>query len=357
MYYPVSSRITALTTVRRERLLPAPGQVLVSPGEMVGPADVVARCQLPGEIRVLDVCRILGIPRARVAKYVRKSVGDMVQANELLASPRGPLGQIRRGCRSPVDGEVIEIRDGLILIESATTTFELRAHFRGEVTNVMPNRGVVVSVSGALIQAMWGSGGEAEGVLKMLVDNPQKPLRARAIDVSCHGTIVVGGRIFERDVLEQAGEARVRGIIAGGMDAELCQDLNSLPFPVLLTEGFGALPMSQPVFALLQSTMGREALLSADTRTRRDARRPEVLIPMRNGHEPLEEEGTGILPMEVGARVRALRAPHLGDVGQVIDLPPRPQVVESGARLPVAVVQIDDGETVSIPVVNLELIR
>ena len=131
MYYPVSSQITALTTVRRERLLPASGQVLVGPGEMVGPADVVARCQLPGEVRVLDVCRTLGIPRARVAKYMRTSAGDTVQVNDLLASPRGPLGQIRKGCRSPVEGQVIEVRDGLILIESAATTFELTSPHQG----------------------------------------------------------------------------------------------------------------------------------------------------------------------------------------------------------------------------------
>jgi hypothetical protein len=305
---------------------------------------------------VLDVCRALGIPRSRVAKYVRKSVGDTIQVNDLLASPRGPLGKIRKGCRSPVDGEVIEIRDGLILIESAATTFELRAHIRGEVTNVMPNRGVVISVSGALIQGMWGSGGEAEGVLKMLVDNPQKPLRGRAIDVSCHGTIVVGGLILDKEVFEQAVEARVRGIIVGGMDAGLRQDLESLPFPVMVTEGFGALRMSQPAFALLQSNMGREALLSADTRTRRDARRPEVLIPLRNGHGA-EEEGSGILPMQVGVQVRALRAPHLGDVGTVVDLPAQPRRIESGARLPVAVVELHDGKQVSIPLANLELIH
>ncbi len=356
MYYPVSSRITSQITVRRERLLPAPGQVLVSPGEMVGPADVVARCQLPGEIRVLDVCRTLGVPRRRAAKYIRKAAGDTVQVNDLLAAPRGPLGQLRKGCRSPVDGQVVEVRDGLILIESAATTLELRAHIRGEIANVMPNRGVVITVSGALIQGMWGSGGEAEGVLKVLVDNPEKPLRARAIDVSCHGTIVAGGRILDEAVLEQAVEARVRGIIVGGMDAGLCQNLDSLPFPVLLTEGFGPLSMSQPVFELLKANMGREALLSADTRTRRDARRPEVLIPLPNGHDS-SEEGSGILPMTAGVRVRALRAPHLGKVGTVVDLPARPQRIESGARLPVAVVEIDDGEQVLIPLANLELIH
>jgi len=356
MYYPVASRIAAQTTVRRERLLPAPGQVLVGPGEMVGPADVVARCQLPGEVKALDVCRAMGIPRSRVAKYVRRSVGDAVQANDLLASPRGMFSRFRKGCRSPVDGEVIEIRDGLILIESAATTFELRAHVRGEVTNVMPNRGVVVSVSGALIQGMWGSGGEAEGVLKMLVDSPQKPLRGRAIDVSCHGTIVAGGWIFDESVFEQAVEARVRGIIVGGMDAELRPSLQSLPFPVMLTDGFGATAMAQPAFALLQSNMGREALLSADTRTRRDARRPEVLIPLRNGHDA-SEGGPGILALEVGAQVRALRAPYLGNVGTVVDLPAQPRRIESGARLPVAVVELYDGKQVSIPLANLELIH
>ena len=356
MYYPVSSRITALTTVRRERLLPVPGQVLVGPGEMVGPADVVARCQIPGEIRVLDVCRTLGIPRRRVARYLRKSPGDTVQVNDLLAAPRGPLGRFRKACRSPVEGHVVEVRDGLILIESAATTLELRAHIRGEVANVMPNRGVVITVSGALIQGMWGSGGEAEGVLKMLVDTPEKPLRARAIDVSCHGTIVAGGKILDEAVLDQAIEARVRGIIVGGMDAGLCQNLDSLPFPVLLTEGFGPLSMSQPVFVLLKDNMGREALLSADTRTRRGARRPEVLIPLLDG-DASSEEKPEILAMETGVRVRALRAPHLGQVGTVVELPLQPQRIESGARLPVAIVAIDDGEQARIPLANLELIH
>jgi hypothetical protein len=298
----------------------------------------------------------LGIRRERAAKYVRKEVGDTVQANDVLAAPRGPFSRLRKSCRSPIDGQIGEIRGNLILVESPATTFELRAHIMGRVTHVMPNRGVVISASGTLIQGVWGSGGEAGGVLKMLVDSPQKPLRSRAIDVSCHGTVVVGGWILDQGVVEQAVEAKVRGIIAGGVSSDLCSLLESLPFPVLITEGFGALPMSQQAFSLLNANAGREAMLSTDTQTRLGARRPEVLIPLRAEEEmPREESETR--PLKAGDQVRALRAPHLGIVGAVVDLPALPQIVESGARLPVATVELEDEGQVQIPLANLELIH
>jgi len=355
MYYPAQSRITALTTIRRERLLPVPGQILVGSGETVGPADVVARCQLPGDVRVIDISRALGVPRDRVAETLRKAPGDAVQINEVLAAPTGPLPGLRKSCRSPVEGQIVEIRDNLVLIEAAASNFELRAHIKGQVTNVMPNRGVVISATGALIQAVWGSGGEAEGVLKVVVDSPQKPLRPRSIDVSCHGTIVVGGRILEEEVLAQAVEAKVRGMIVGGANASLIGILQSLPFPTLITEGFGTLPMSQPAFSLLHSNMGREAMLSADTRSGWGATRPEILIPLRAEEEMAGEDGQ-IRPLQVGDRVRALRTPYLGALGTVSDLPVRFQAVESGARMRVAKVDLEDGEQALIPLANLELI-
>jgi hypothetical protein len=311
---------------------------------------------MPGEVRVIDVSRVLGVHRERAAKYLRKEVGDTVQANDVLAAPGGLFGQLRKSCRSPMDGQVAEIRGSLILVESPATTFELRAHIMGRVTNVMPNRGVVISAAGTLIQGMWGSGGEAGGVLKVLVDSPQKPLRPRAIDVSCHGTVIVGGWILDEKVLEQAVEANVRGIIAGGAGSDLCPTLESLPCPVLLTEGFGPLPMSTQAYSLLTANAGREAVLSAETQTRLGARRPEVLIPLRADEEMPREE-TGLSPLTVGDQVRALRAPHLGVVGTVADLPALPQIVESGARLPVAMVDVEDEGQLTIPLANLEMIH
>jgi hypothetical protein len=355
-YYPPESRITPLTVIRRERLLPVQGQVLVHPGETVSPADVVARCQIPGTMHVLDVGRTLGLSQERLSGAIHKSPGESVQVNEIIAVPPGPLGRWRHACRSPVAGEVIEVRDGLVLIQEVGTPFELQAHLHGQVTNVMPSRGVVISATGALIQGVWGNGGEAGGVLKLLVDGPQKPLRNRSVDVSCQGTVVVGGRIVDDRVLEQAAQIQVRAIIVGSIGADLAPQLEGLPFPVLVTEGFGAMPMSDPVFALLHANMGREAMVSADVKTRWGARRPEVIIPQRSeGEKPAEAPGPR--PLQVGDRVRALRAPYLGSVGTVRELPPLPQPVETGARLPVALVDMAQEQSVAIPLLNLELVR
>jgi hypothetical protein len=44
-------------------------------------------------------------------------------------------------------------------------------------------------------------------------------------------------------------------------------------------------------------------------------------------------------------------------LGKVVAVPERPQLIESGARLPAARVELEDGDLALIPVVNLEVIR
>jgi hypothetical protein len=66
--------------------------VLVNPGEVVGPADVVARCQLPGKVLVVDVSRSLKVQREQAAKYIRKAVGESVQATRCWQLPKGSWG-------------------------------------------------------------------------------------------------------------------------------------------------------------------------------------------------------------------------------------------------------------------------
>ena len=143
MYYPVERRIASTTALRRERLLPVPGEVLVAPGALVEPDDIVARCREAGELHVVDVCRALSVGQERAGRSIRIAAGDMVEAGDVLAQPGGLLATVRGACRAPVTGHVVSVQNGLILVEAGAEDMELQAHLRGRVERILPQRGVV----------------------------------------------------------------------------------------------------------------------------------------------------------------------------------------------------------------------
>ena len=63
MQAPVT-HILPLTYIRRPRLLPVPGRVLVHPGQKVNASDIVAEGHALGQHILIDVRRALGITRA-----------------------------------------------------------------------------------------------------------------------------------------------------------------------------------------------------------------------------------------------------------------------------------------------------
>lgn len=349
MYYPFEVQVTPLAKVRRERMLPVAGEVLVHVGERVEPIQVVARANLPGEFYILPVARLLGTSAARSERYLKVKLGSEVRQGQVIAA-RGS-----RRVRSPINGVLTSSGAGRVLIEAQPTVFELHAYLYGTVTNVLRNTGVVVETMGAVIQGTWGTGGENFGVLRCLVKSPDKPLRAKDIDPSCHGTIIIGGSGLDNAVLEHAQELQVRGIVVGGFSPGLIPKANRLPFPIIATDGIGEMPMSEVVFRLLATHEGREASISGEVRTRWGIVRPEIIIPLPAETLPptLLEAGAPLTP---GARVRIVRAPYSGQVGVVTAVPEHARRIETGARVRGAEVKLGQ-ETVFVPLANLEVLR
>jgi hypothetical protein len=354
MYYPSVTQVTPLTIIKRERLLPVRGEVLASMGARVQSIDVVARASLGGELHVVDVGRTLSVKSEDLDKYLLKRVGDTVEDEEAIAA-RGGRIPLRRVCRSPVAGRIVAISGGRVVLESRAETFELHAHLRGTVVSVMPSLGVVIEAVGALVQGVWGAGGEAQGVLKMLAEDPKEKLVADALDVGCHGSIIVGGSSVDEEVVERAEQIQVRGIVVGSIGADLGERASDLPLPVIATEGMGQVPMASVIFELLRSNAGREASISGVTRLRWGTVRPEIIIPLHErGAKPSPPQLGGAL--EIGTQVRVIRQPYLGSVGQVVSLPSQPRAVDSEARLRGAEVELEEEGRVFVPYANLELI-
>jgi hypothetical protein len=355
VYYPPETRVLPLTTIRRERVLPMPGKVLVNPGDRVQPSQPVAQAEVSGEVSVVNVAHLLRVPAAKAYKYLKVKEGADVTMNTVIAA-KGLTAAGR--VKSPANGFVYRIdkSTGRVLIKVVSRPLELSAYLAGTVATVMAGHGVVVETTGALIQAALGFGGESFGVLQVVSKRASDPMKARTIDVTMHGAIIVGGAWFDETVLEQAIQMKVRGLIAGSMDGGLLEAARTAPFPILLTEGLGHVAMAAPIFRLLKSNTGREVSISAVTRTRWGVQRPEIVIPLPSDSKP-EPPAFG-MPLAVGVRVRVLRGPRQGKVGQVTALPDLPQQIETGAKVHCAEVDLggDDGRTL-VPFANLEIFR
>jgi len=345
--------VSPLKLIRRERMLPGPGQILVQEGERVDPVQVIGIAEVPGSFHILNVAEMLGVPARSAQRYVKVEPGQEVKEGDILAMRRMP----RRVCRSPIDGQVTGSGGGRLLVESKPQRVEVRAGYYGTVERVHPNRGVSIQIAGAIIQGAWANGQEGFGVLRVTVKGRDKPLRARTVDTASRGVILVGGARLDEQALERAVELQARGIIVGGLPAELLEAVKNLPFPVLATEGIGAISMSAHIFELLSTHDGREAVIDGRFQSGWTTRRPEIIIPLpaEPGTDPLRLMEA---PLKVGDRVRAIRHPHTGMTGKVLALPEAAMRTVTGARLMVAQVKPDEGEEpLFIPLVNLEILR
>lgn len=354
MYIPTTTHVSPLATIRRERLLPQPGYVLVGEDERVEPTTVVAKTETVSRHFFYDLTVRLDVKTEEAQKFLRVQQGIAVEKGEVIAVRPTMLGFSSKRVRAPLKGTVVEIKDGKVLFAATGPEYEMKAGFPGIVSSVNAEWGVMLETTGALIQGAWGSGKQEYGVLKMLVNDPTQPLAAELLDESCKGAIVVAGTADEKAV-RIAVKVKVRGLILGSMSASSIRMTRTLPFPILVVEGFGKRIMTSHAWTLLADHNSREVFLDARPPDRWEGRRPEVIIPLPppGGMPPLPADGQ---PLDEGKRVRILRAPYTGAIGTVLFIPARMQTMPSGVQTYVAHVELEGGQgEVVAPVANLEI--
>jgi len=351
---PQEVHITPSMNIRRERVLTQPGEVLVDIGTIVEPETVVARSRTPGVLRVLNLAYALGVAPEQVKSMLDKPVGESFEEGQPVASQRKMLGLTRRRIVSPISGVLVEVdKNGYALLRGHPEPLELKASLRGHVANVMPRFGVVIELTGALLQGVWCTAGEASGVLKLMADDPAYTIEADALDVTCRGAILAGGTATG-SALHAAVKHKARGMILGSLDVALRDFAKTLPFPIILLEGFGNIPICTPAFDLFGALNGYDTFMSGQAGQYGGQIRPEIII---SGHknDNFREFPTG--PWQPGDRVHLIAPPYAGKTGTIESLIPLGQVIPTGERIPGSQVQLDSGESVFIPWTNLERIR
>ncbi len=343
--------ILPLTTIRREQMLPVPGKVIVRQGQKVAPRDVIAEADAAPEHLLLNIARGLGVSAEQADDLMQRVVGDDISQGDLIA---GPVGLTRRVLRAPVSGQVVLAGDGQVLIKVDGNIFELRAGISGTVTQLLPSRGAVIETTGSLIQGVWGNSRTDFGLMQPKLASPDDKLTADQLDISLRGTIVLGGHCPDAATLQKASEIPLRGLVLASMPASLIPVAKKIPFPILVLEGFGVISMNLISYNLLSTHQNREISVSAASFNRYTGIRPEVIIPLPASREldlPLETED-----FAAGQKVRIVRDPYHAYTGAIKTLLAGLTEFPSGLRTQAAIVQLDDGESVNIPLANLEVI-
>jgi hypothetical protein len=350
MLAPVT-HVLPVTTIRRERILPVPGRVVVRRGQKVNPTDVVAQANMRPKHILLDVARGLGVQPADIKEYIQRAAGEHVNEGDLIA---GPVGLARRVVRAPHSGRVMLIRTGKVLFEVDSSPFQLRAGLAGLVVSLIPERGVVIEGTGALIQGVWGNGCVDYGILHVLAKMPEDLLTPEQLDNSLRGSVIMAGFCGDNKVFQTAAELPLRGLILSSMSSSLIPEANRMEYPIIVIEGFGLLPMNSAAFKLLTTSDRREVSLNAVALNRFTNTRPEVVIPLPTTEEPTEPIDS--LLFKVDQRVRIVRAPYKSQLGTITRLRQGMKITPSNVRAPAAEIKLESGETVNLPLANLEVL-
>jgi hypothetical protein len=350
MLAPVT-HILPVTTIRRERVLPMPGRVVVRRGQKVNPVDAIAEANLAPEHILLDIARGLGVQASELDQYIQRAVGESVSEGDIIA---GPVGVARRVVRSTHSGRVILIRGGKVLLEVESPPFVLRAGLQGVVTSLIPEHGAVIEATGALIQGVWGNGGVDYGLLHVLAKTPDDLLVPDQLDVSMRGSVILAGFCGEAEALKAAGDLPLRGLILASMASSLIPLATKMEYPIVIVEGFGLLPMNSSAFELLSTSDRRDITLNAVKYDRFANTRPEIVISLPTAESASEPRES--LVFSPDQKVRIVRAPYKSQIGTIVALRPGMKVPPSNVRAPAAEINLDSGETIVLPLANLEVL-
>jgi hypothetical protein len=230
----------------------------------------------------------------------------------------------------------------------------LKAGYSGVVSDIIGDRGVVIESVGSLIQGVWGNGKINFGLLNILAHAPDELVTPDMMDVSLRGSVIMACYCEDEKVLRSAEELPIRGLILASMDSVLVPVALSVSYPIVLVEGFGKLPMNQEAFRILTSGSMREVSVNAEPWNRIGNTRPELVVSLPEGTFP--EVPTELAAFAIGQTVRVVSPPYKSMVGTLTNLQLSLSVLPSGLRAQTAEVRLLNGETVQVPLANLEII-
>lgn len=355
-----------------QRFLQGNGKIVVAAGQEVSPSDVIGKSTISAGFRRVNISQALSVNPKDVKKYLQRSIGKVIYKGELLGYKSGGLFGGKKLLLAPTDGilEQLDEVTGILKLKILPHTVDLPAAVFGIIEKVdHVKKAVIIKTQVTQIYGMLGSGRPREGYLKVLGGRGDL-ISSDRISPDFNDKIIVGGGQIYKDGLKEAVSFGVKGIITGGINAsdfkgmsggkiKFAHSESEVGIGVLVTEGFGTIPIGEDIFEILKSFDDRFVILEGNSaRVDLPSVSANSLINIKKVHLPKFTELTSYVnedSLRLGKEVRIIGSSYMGEQGQVESVDQMTTKLPSGA-ITYMITIATKSRKIKVPYNNLEII-
>ncbi len=371
-------RIDPDVVMRVVRILGGKGTITVRVGQEIVPTDIIGTSIQSGGFRTLDLAVMLGVSASEVKKYLQRPMGSKIFKGELLALRGGGFFRGKKTVTSPSDGILYSLDDttGQLRLQFIPKKDSIPAAVFGVVEKVDTLRQqIIIKTQVTRIFGVVGSGRQREGMIDFIGARGDLITNERVID-KYTGHIVIGGGLIYKEAISAAITCGISGIITGGINAKDYMGMSGdsivrknkfgtdIGISLLVTEGFGSLPIGNDIYTLFRQYNGRFAILDGNRGVMNlPSFDSQCMIRIKSSQlPPLQGESlidsvpnVEAFDLKVGHMVRIVAPPFMSEQGKVISIDSEPTKLASGITT-IAVGVETRSRKIIVPYLNLEII-
>ncbi len=231
--------------------------------------------------KIINIANKLKIKPRHIKGYLTKRIGDFVYLGNALTILSHDKMKI---VHSEYTGILTDIdtKKGTVTIFYDKKPSQLKSNCYGTVKSVKDNKDICLNIDAKMINGKIGFGKDNGGYLKIYSKN---------INIEEFGqAILLYPFTLDSNSLKKICDSNIKGVICPSIHyQDISQFINkeigvaltgeeNIPFPIIITEGFGQIPFKNDIFQLLKNYEDNFITLKTQTQIRAGVKRPEIII-------------------------------------------------------------------------------
>jgi len=297
MFAPIIKKTIYKDEVFVERALPNEGQITVSAGDTVGPADKLGTCKVVYEMVTLG---------AAFKPHLRNE-GSNFYANETL------VGSQRRHKFYAPFGGFLEKKGEEYIFRSEERDYWLLPGVWGVVKDIAENRSVLIKTQAVDIHLPVTCGEVVSGEL-IVFPNPSEMLTAQYFHnyiKTAEGKIVYVGNNLSLEMIKTARDLKIKSVLAGSAGKDVFEYAKEYGISLGLFVGFGSIRTPEIIYNFINDVTSRFVFLYTDEHLL------QIPVPLNAGFEKNTKPGNILKYIRRDMTVQVLNSENFGQMGVV----------------------------------------